>query len=84
MIDFLLSNLNLPKELIVLLCAAIPVIELRGAIPIGFMLNVSPKLTFFACNDWFHSPCSIYDCFFSKGSHLYETTPNTSYADSLL
>lgn len=46
MIDVLLSNCSLPEEAIVLLCAALPVVELRGAIPIGFMLNVSPKITF--------------------------------------
>lgn len=46
MIDVLLSNCSLPEEVIVFLCAILPVIELRGAIPIGFMLNVSPKITF--------------------------------------
>ncbi len=66
MIDFLLSNLNLPKELIVLLCAAIPVIELRGAIPIGFMLNVSPKLTFLLAMIGSTLPAPFMIAFFRK------------------
>lgn len=38
----------LPRELAVLFIAALPVIELRGAIPIGISLGLSP----FLCHDY--------------------------------
>jgi len=33
---------SLPKELAVLIAAAMPIIEVRGAIPLGFAINLSP------------------------------------------
>lgn len=46
MVDVLLSNCILPEEIIIFLCATLPVVELRGAIPVGFLLDVSPRITF--------------------------------------
>ncbi len=47
MIDFLISNEILSKEVLVILLSAVPLIELRGAIPLGYMLKLSPWKIYF-------------------------------------
>ena len=37
---------GLPKELIVLITAASPIIEVRGSVPLGFVLGLPPLKTF--------------------------------------
>lgn len=41
-----LRSTGLPDALVVMLIAALPVIELRGAIPAGFMMGMNPWLVF--------------------------------------
>lgn len=38
---------NLPPEALVLLTSMLPIVELRGAIPVGLSLGVHPVLTYF-------------------------------------
>ena len=48
MIEYLVNAFgSLPKELTVFLISMLPVSELRGAIPAGFMMGVDPVKTFF-------------------------------------
>lgn len=66
MLDFLISNHILSEEVIVFLCAALPVIELRGAIPIGFLLKLSPPLTLFLAIIGSTVPAPFMIAFFRK------------------
>lgn len=40
---------NLPKELIVIITSALPIIEVRGAVPLGFYLKMDPWTIFWLC-----------------------------------
>ncbi|MDO4793545.1 MAG: small multi-drug export protein [Filifactor alocis] len=42
MLEFLLKNTFLSKEILVVLLSAVPLIELRGAIPLGYALGLPP------------------------------------------
>lgn len=47
MVELLVDALKgVPKEAITLIIAALPVAELRGSIPVGLMLGLSPSKTF--------------------------------------
>ncbi|HPG00880.1 MAG TPA: small multi-drug export protein [Kiritimatiellia bacterium] len=41
-----LRRLGLPDAVVVMLIAALPIVELRGSIPVGFMLGMNPWLVF--------------------------------------
>lgn len=44
-----LQSFGLPNELILVLISTLPVIELRGAVPVGAWMGVSPLRTFVVC-----------------------------------
>lgn len=41
------NNLNIPPELIVFLSSMLPLTELRGSIPLGFVMGLPPEAIFF-------------------------------------
>lgn len=47
MLDYILENPFLSKELLVLLVSGVPLIELRGAIPFGYALQLPPWHVYF-------------------------------------